>query len=79
MPTNNIPDFAAYGEAMGNRLDDAITGTLTGLGDSFASNATGSSILSALSVVAVAFLVLAGFWIVVRNLIRAANMTGRRR
>lgn len=81
MATNvlTFTDFSAQGEQMGIRMNDAIAGTLTGLGEAFTSENLGGTILDALGVVAIAFLVIVGFWIVVRNLIRAANMTGRRR
>lgn len=81
MATNNwtFTDFSAQGAEMGVKLNDAISGTLTGLGEAFESENLGGTILDALAVVAIVFLVIAGFWIVVRNLIRAANMTGRRR
>lgn len=81
MSTNilNAADFEQYGTQMGFRLNDAVTGTLRGLGEAFSGEDIGTSILEALGVVAIAFLVIVGFWIVVRNLVRAANMTGRRR
>lgn len=74
----NVVNYFEYGEGLGDSLGNAISGTMSGLAESFNGNLS-SDILEALAIVAGVFLVLAGFWIVVRNLIRAANMTGRRR
>lgn len=76
MPTNGV-NLVEYGERVGESVALAIGDTLQGFGSSFG-EAT-QPILTGLTAIAVAFLVIVGFWIVLRNLVRSANMTGRRR
>ena len=75
----NLVDFSTAGYDMGSNLQQSIYDSLSGMSEAFSESGLGTQVLSALSVVAIAFLVIVGFWIVIRNLVRAANMTGRRR